>query len=147
MRVAVTAMLLVFLGPSVFALALTEDGRRAPASASDSALPASTAVESAASATTAVSPNAVVATALPDAPPIPGELKTAELKTAEIKTAEASPAGTLSMPAPTAPLFGSDFLNNNNLAPIHALLTPPTALITLKPQPRTHSFFDARNRL
>jgi hypothetical protein len=38
-------------------------------------------------------------------------------------------------------------LVNNNLAPIDALLVPPTAVIKLKPQPTTHSFFDARNRL
>jgi hypothetical protein len=49
------------------------------------------------------------------------------------------------MPAPTAPSFGSDFLSNNSLAPIHALLTPPAAIIKLKQPPRTHSFFDARN--
>ncbi|HXA84166.1 MAG TPA: DUF5658 family protein, partial [Candidatus Dormibacteraeota bacterium] len=36
-------------------------------------------------------------------------------------------------------------LGDNGLAPIHALVAPPAALIKLKPQPRTHSFFDARN--
>ncbi len=136
MRVAV-AMLLVFLGPSVFALALAEDGRRVPASASDSAPPASLSTASAAS-TTSVSPNALVATVLPDAPPI----------SEEVKAVEPSPAGTLSItPAPTASSFGSDFLANNSLASIHALLSPPAALIKLKPQPRTHGFFDSRNRL
>jgi len=68
MRVAVAAMFLVFLGPSVFALA--EDGRRMPASASGSAAPASTAAANAAS-------NALVA-ALPDAPPISAEVRTVE---------------------------------------------------------------------
>ena len=137
MRVAV-AMLLVFLGPSVFALALAEDGRRVPASASDSAPPASASTASAASATTSASPDSLVATALPDAPPI----------SEEVRTVEPSPAGTLSItPTPTASSFGSDFLVNNSLASIHALLTPPAALIKLKSQPRTHSFFDSRNRL
>jgi hypothetical protein len=37
------------------------------------------------------------------------------------------------------------FLTNNSLAPLHALVVPPTALIKLKTPPRTHSFFDARN--
>lgn len=50
-------------------------------------------------------------------------------------------------PAPTAPSFGSDFLANNSLSPIHALLAPPAAVIKLKTPPRTHSFFDARNQL
>ena len=51
------------------------------------------------------------------------------------------------MPAPAAPSFGSDFLANDSLAPIHALMAPPTAFIKLKPAPHTHSFFDARNQL
>lgn len=67
---------------------------------------------------------------------------------AEVKTAKPLFAGTLSItPTPTVPSFGSDFLTNNNLASIHALLTPPAALIKLKTPPRTHSFFDSRNRL
>jgi hypothetical protein len=78
-RVAVAAMLLVFLGSSVFALG--EDARRAPASAStpasDSAAPASASAANAASATTSVSPHALVA-ALPDAPPISAEVRTVE---------------------------------------------------------------------
>jgi hypothetical protein len=47
-------------------------------------------------------------------------------------------------------LPGNAFLTNNGLAdnglaPIHALVAPPAALIKLKTPPRTHSFFDARN--
>ena len=45
------------------------------------------------------------------------------------------------------PLLGNAFLANNNLAPIHALIAPPAAIIKLKTAPRTHSFFDSRNRL
>lgn len=135
MRVAVTAMLLVFLGSSAFALG--EDGRRAPASAPDSAATSSASTANAASGTTSISSRALVA-ALPDAPPI----------SAEIRTVEPAPAGTLAIaPASTAPSLGSDFLANNSLAPIHALLTPPAAVIKLKTPPRTHSFFDARNQL
>jgi len=76
-RVAVAAMLFVFLGSSAFALG--EDGRRAPASASasDSAAPASASAANAASATTSVAPHALVA-ALPDAPPIAAEVRTVE---------------------------------------------------------------------
>ncbi|HEX3587754.1 MAG TPA: hypothetical protein VH024_17275 [Candidatus Angelobacter sp.] len=33
------------------------------------------------------------------------------------------------------------------MSPINALLAPPAALIKLKQQPRTHSFFDSRNTL
>ena len=51
------------------------------------------------------------------------------------------------MPVTTAPSFGTDFLTSNNLASLHALLTPPAAVIKLKTPPRTHSFFDARNQL
>jgi hypothetical protein len=66
----------------------------------------------------------------------------------ETTPAEPSPAGTLSItPAPVAPSFGSDFLTSNSLAPIHALLAPPAAFIKLKTPPRTHSFFDSRNKL
>jgi hypothetical protein len=178
MRVAVAAMLLVFLGPSVFALA--EDGRRVPASASTpesaSAAPASTSAANGASAATSVSPNALVA-ALPDAPPAPAarpssatasEAKAAETGISEagvieagvieagvieagvleVKPAEPLSDGTLSMtPAAAEPSLGNGFLASNSLAPIHALLVPPAAFIKLKTPPRTHSFFDARNRL
>ncbi|MGC2742628.1 MAG: hypothetical protein WA672_05525 [Candidatus Angelobacter sp.] len=134
-RVAVAAMLLAFVGPS--ALALVKDGRvLTPASAStpasDSAAAASASVANAASAPTSVSPNALVA-ALPDAPAISAEVRTVE---------PLSPA-----PSASEPALGSGFLPNNSLAPIHALVAPPAAVIKLKPPPRTHSFFDARNRL
>jgi hypothetical protein len=164
MRVAVAAMLLVFLGPSVFGVA--EDGRRVPASAStpasasDSAAPASTSAANAAS-------NTLVAVALPDAPPAPAarptsatasEAKAAEVGISEtgvteagvleVKPAEPLSAGTLSMtPATAEPSLGNGFLASNSLAPIHALLVTPAAVIKLKTPPRTHSFFDARNRL
>ena len=140
MRVAVAAMLLAVLGLPLGPSAFAADGRglpssaSTPASASDSA--ASTSNANAASATTSVSPNALVA-ALPDAPP----------RSIEVRTAEPLPAGALSIaPAAAAPSLDDAFLANNNLAPIHALLAPPAALIKLK-QPRTHSFFDARNAL
>jgi len=124
-------MLVVFLGQ----WALAAEGRRTPASDSTPATSSSTA--NTASATTSVSPNALVAS-LPDA----------HLISAEVKTAEPSPAGNPAIaPAATTPSFGSDFLANNSLAPIHALMAPPTAVIKLKTSPRTHSFFDSRNRL
>jgi hypothetical protein len=130
-RVAVAAMLVVFLGQ----WALAAEGRRTPASDSTPATSSSTA--NTASATTSVSLNALVAS-LPDA----------HLISAEVKAAEPSPAGNPAIaPAATAPSFGSDFLANNSLAPIHALMAPPTAVIKLKTSPRTHSFFDSRNRL
>ena len=50
-------------------------------------------------------------------------------------------------PSDSGPALGSGFLANNSLAPIHALLALPAAVVTLKQPPRTHSFFDARNRL
>jgi len=50
-------------------------------------------------------------------------------------------------PAAAEPPLGNGFLASNSLAPIHALLVPPAALIKLKTPPRTHSFFDARNTL
>lgn len=130
MRVAVAAMLLVFLGSSAFALG--EDGRRAPASASDSAASSSASTANAASGTTSVSSRALVAS-LPDALPISAEIRTAE---------PAPPALSTSGPA-----LGNEFLAGNSLAPIHALLAPPAAIIKLKTPPRTHSFFDARNQL
>jgi hypothetical protein len=113
-------MLLAFVGPS--ALALVKDGPGlTPASAStpasDSAAPVSSAP--------AVAPAA-----------------------AEVKTAEPLSSGTLSMtPAAIEPGLSNAFLIDNSLAPIHALLTPPAALIKLKTPPHAHSFFDARNRL
>jgi hypothetical protein len=50
-------------------------------------------------------------------------------------------------PITAEPAVPNTFLTNNNLAPLNALLAPPTALIKLKTPPRTHSFFDARNTL
>jgi hypothetical protein len=169
MRVAVAAFLLAFLGPSVFAMA--EDGHRVPASASGSAAPASTSAANAASAKTSVSSNALVAVALPDAPPAPasdvaptpaavaptaapGVTETGvtepgvnETGVTGTTSAGPSPAGTLSItPAAAVPSLGNAFLPNNP-APIHALISPPAALIKLKTPPRTHSFFDARNTL
>jgi hypothetical protein len=130
-RVAVAAMLVVLLGQ----WALAAEGRRTPASDSSPATSSSSA--NTASATTSVSLNALVAS-LPDA----------HLISAEVKAAEPSPAGNPAIaPAATAPSFGSDFLANNSLAPIHALIVPPVTLIKLKTSPRTHSFFDSRNRL
>jgi hypothetical protein len=163
-RVAVAAILLVFLGSSVFALALTEDGRRVPASASasDSAAAstssanADSAKVSSTNASASPTANALVATALPDAsisdvaPAVaaPAAIGVTEISSTEVRTAEPSPAATLSITsAPATPSFGSDFLANNSLAPIHALIAPPAALIKLKTPPRTHSFFDARNTL
>ncbi|MCU1332493.1 MAG: hypothetical protein JWM08_1485, partial [Candidatus Angelobacter sp.] len=84
-----------------------------------------------ASSTISTSPaaNALVATALPDAPPLPGESRIAEPLTI----------------APVTPEPANSLLTNTSLDPIHALLTPPSAVVKLKPQPHTHSFFDARN--
>jgi hypothetical protein len=56
------------------------------------------------------------------------------------------PAASLAVaPITPEPVLANTFLTNNSLEPIHALLTPPAALIKLKTPPRTHSFFDARN--
>ena len=148
MRVAVAAMLLVFLGPSIFALA--EDGRRVHASASTpasastsdastSAAPASASAASVASATTSVSPNVLIA-ALPDAPLISAEVRTVE-------PISPAPSATAAVPSSDFLVPGNEFLIKDDLVPIHALLTPPTALIKLNTPPHTHSFFDARNTL
>ena len=130
-RVAVAALRYAFLGSSAFALG--EDGRRTPvsastpASASDSAAPVSASAANPPSGTTSVTPHALVA-ALPDAPPIPAEIRTVE-------------------PVSSEAALENGFLASNNLASIHALVAPPAALIKLKTPPRTHSFFDARNKL
>jgi len=130
-RVAVAALLFALLGQSVFALveaeAEDEDGRRAAPSATT---PASGPAAPANSAPAVPTADALVA-ALPDAPPIPAAVKTVE-----------------NMPSAPGPALGNEFLVNNSLAPIHALLVPPAAVIKLKPQPpRSHNFFDSRNRL
>lgn len=127
-RVAVAALLFAFLGQSVFALVEDEDGRRATpsaaTSASNSAAPANSAL---------AAPKAdVLVAAVPDAPLVPAAVKTIEPAPSPLST--------------SGPGLGNEFLVNNNLAPIHALLVPPTAVIKLK-QPPSHSFFDARNRL
>jgi hypothetical protein len=123
-------MLLVFVGSSAFALG--EDGRRPTASAPDSAATSSASTANAAPGTTSISSHTLVAS-LPDAPPI----------SPEIRTAEPAPLA----PSPSGPVLGNEFLVNNSLAPIHALVAPPTAFIKLKTPPRTHSFFDTRNQL
>jgi hypothetical protein len=126
-RVAVAAMLFAFLGQSVFAL--VEDGRRATPSATTPASNSSAPVNSA-----PAGPKAdVLVAAVPDAPLIPTAVKIVEPAPSALSTA--------------GPTLGNEFLVNNSLAPIHALLAPPTAVIKLKQQPRSHSFFDARNRL
>jgi hypothetical protein len=145
MRVAAVAMLL-FLGPSVFALA--EDGRRVPPSDSASSASSSStnALSTKKSPAASASPtaNALLAVTLPNAPT--AEVGGTEFRDTELKTAEPPTAGTLA-PAATEPALGAEFLLNNNLASIHALVAPPAALIKLRTPPRTHSFFDARNTL
>jgi hypothetical protein len=128
-RVAVAALLFAFLGQSVFALVEDEDGRR---TASPATTPASNSAAPANSAPAEPKPDVLVA-AVPDAPLVP----------AAVKTVEPAP----SAPSATAPALGNEFLVSNSLAPIHALLAPPTAVIKLQQPPRSHSFFDARNRL
>jgi hypothetical protein len=120
-------MLFAFLGQSVFAL--VEDGRRATPSATTPASNSSAPVNSA-----PAGPKAdVLVAAVPDAPLIPTAVKIVEPAPSALSTA--------------GPTLGNEFLVNNSLAPIHALLAPPTAVIKLQQQPRSHSFFDARNRL
>src|ERR1041384_6119567 len=126
-------MLLVFLGSPVFALAKDGDRVPAPASATDSARPASTSAANGASATTSTSPNAVVATPLPDALPMSEEIRTVEPMSPALSAGE--------------PSLGNALLANNSLAPIHALMAPPAAIVKLKTPPPTHSFFDSRIRL
>jgi hypothetical protein len=71
-----------------------------------------------------------------------------EATSAKIPVADSLPAGALSLaPSAADPVLGNAFLPNNSLAPIHALLAPPAALVKLKTPPRSHSFFDARNTL
>jgi hypothetical protein len=70
-----------------------------------------------------------------------------EATPAKIPVADSLPAGALSLAPSADPGLGSAFLPSNRLAPIHALLAPPAALVKLKTPPRSHSFFDARNTL
>lgn len=58
-------------------------------------------------------------------------------------TASAKPIALPDAPSPTDPLLVAPI--SSELSSANALLAPPAALIKLKPQPRTHSFFDARN--
>jgi hypothetical protein len=137
-RLAIAAMLLAFFGVSAVAAEgheLPPASASTPSSASDSAAPALTASANAPSSTAPVSPNAnaLTATALADAPPLPAESRIAEPLSIAPATAE--------------PALPNTFFTNNNLAPLHALLASPAALVKLKTQPRTHSFLDARNTL
>jgi hypothetical protein len=119
-RVAVAAMLLVFLGSSAFAL--SEDARRAPApaSASDSTAPASASTANAASATTSVLPHALVA-ALPDAPPISAEVRTVEpVSPAPPLT---PPAALIKLKTPPHPHSFFDARNRVGFATLGASLT------------------------
>ncbi|HEV7551953.1 MAG TPA: hypothetical protein VGP65_09725, partial [Candidatus Angelobacter sp.] len=127
MRVAVAAMLLALSGSS--ALARVKDGRgltsaAASTAASDTATPASTLSANA-------SLDSLVATAMPDAPPLPAEVRIAE----PLSIAPVTPD----------PALANTFLTNKGLESIHALMSPPSAVVKLKTQPHTHSFFDARN--
>jgi len=124
-RVAIACAVLAFFGAS--ALAVAEDGRglastAAVTSDSDSAPAVSKAK---------VSPNPLVAAALPEAPSI----------SAEARTPEPLPI----TPVIAEPALTNTFTTNIGLEPIHALVSPPAALIKLKTQPQAHRFFDARN--
>jgi hypothetical protein len=68
---------------------------------------------------------------MPDAPPLP----------AEVRIAEPSSIA----PVTLDPALANTFFTNKGLESIHALMSPPSADVKLKPQPHTHSFFDARN--
>ncbi|HEY4678728.1 MAG TPA: hypothetical protein VIJ01_16300 [Candidatus Angelobacter sp.] len=118
MRIAVAAMLFVFLGSSAFALG--EDGRRPPASESTStSASAAPAPASASAANAASTPNTTIAFSVSPAP-------------AEIKPG---------VPLAVAPAVVEP-------APATALVAPPpAAFVKLKTPPHTHTFFDARNTL
>jgi hypothetical protein len=147
MRVAVAAIFLALLGSSAFAA----DRRGLPSPAStpasaDSA--ASTSSANAASANAFFSASSLpTATALVAAT-LPAEATPTEVPGTEIRTSEPSSSGSLYFaPVATTPSLDSSFVTTNSLASIHALVAPPVALIKLKTPPRTHSFFDSRNRL
>jgi hypothetical protein len=107
----------------------------------NAALPGATAVN----ATSAV-PETTVA-------PVPAALSSAPRAPAAVSSAQPAPAALSSAsPVPAAlssvgPVPSAGFHTNNSLAPIHALLAPPTAFIKLKQPPAAHRFFDARNTL
>jgi hypothetical protein len=134
-RVAVAAILLAFFGSS--ALALVKDGRGlTPASASTPASNSTAAAPASIANTSSMTASSSTASASPIATKLAEPLSIAPV------TPELAPANTF--------LSGNAFLTNNGLAtnglaPIHALLTPPAALIKLKTPPGIHSFFDARN--
>ena len=118
MKLAIAcAMLLAFFGLS--ASATDERGPRAN------------------SAATASTPDSVA--------PVTAEHSSAEPKPIASLPAQPMPAE----PAPdsTSPAAPSNALSSGTLSPINALPAPPAALIKLKQQPRTHSFFDSRNTL
>jgi hypothetical protein len=103
----------------------------------------------------------LLAATLPNAPAVSGvdatpaktevpstAIGVTEAMSAKVPVADSLPAGALSLaPSAADPGLGNAFLPSNSLAPIHALLAPPAALVKLKTPPRTHSFFDARNTL
>jgi hypothetical protein len=139
MRVAVAAMLLVFLGSS--ALALAKDG---PGVTSPLSTPASNSAASASTSSANAASTGIAMLAL-NGPSAPAAVAPAA---AEVKTAEPLSAGTLPItPAAIEPALSNAFLTDNSLAPIHALFAPPSALIKLKALPHAHNFFDARNTL
>ena len=131
MRQAIAcAMLLAFFAPS--ASATDERGpRSSPAPASSSRSDSAATDTVALNAPPAAKADAL-AIALPEAP-----------ATTAIAPGVA-PAASATIADPALP---NDLALNTSLAPIHALLAPPTAFIKLKQPPRTHSFFDARNSL
>jgi hypothetical protein len=68
---------------------------------------------------------------MPEAPATPAEVRIAEPSSIAAVTPD--------------PALANTFLTNKGLESIHALMSPPSAVVKLKPQPHTHSFFDARN--
>jgi hypothetical protein len=125
--------------------------------------PASAASIKAASNTTSAPTKSdpLLAATLPNAPTMSGvdatpaktevpstAIGVTEAPPAKIPVADSLPVGALSLaPSAADPGLGNAFLGNNSLAPIHALLAPPAALVKLKTPPRTHSFLNARNTL
>lgn len=140
MRVAVAAMLLALLSPS--AVAADGSGASSPAST-----PASAALGSTSSANASSTKESSATTS---AAPTGSALVASEVAPAAIAEPAPTTALVASPTAATAPALDSSFVNTNSLGPIHALAAlaaPPAAFIKLKQQPRSHSFFDARNTL
>ena len=129
------------------AFARVNSGFRADSAASTSSANAaspnasSTQTQSSATASAAPTANALVARCAADAgtdtAPAANEIKATEIKFV--------PAAALAARRSHAAAATNSC--STTLAPIHALLAPPAALIKLKTPPRTHSFFDARNTL